>query len=89
MFIIISDCFQLFIMREETELQAISGDNLANNLQCLHTLKSKLQRSFGDHVVKQSPISRRTEQRQHSCDESYSSPGGYVMVQLTMIGIFA
>ncbi|KNA04225.1 hypothetical protein SOVF_201650 [Spinacia oleracea] len=66
-----SQLLQLFILRAETELQAISGDNLANNLQCLHSLKSKLHCLFGDHAVKQSPISTRTEQRQHSRDELF------------------
>lgn len=63
-----SQLLQLFILRAETELQAISGDNLANNLQYLHSLKSKLRCLFGDHAVKQSPISPRTKQQQHFRD---------------------
>ncbi|XP_010667030.2 uncharacterized protein LOC104884132 [Beta vulgaris subsp. vulgaris] len=66
-----SQLLQLFILRAETELQAISGDNLANNLQRLHSLKPKLRCLFGDHVVMQSPVSPRSEQHQHSRDELF------------------
>ncbi|XP_021767985.1 uncharacterized protein LOC110732360 [Chenopodium quinoa] len=66
-----SQLLQLFILRAETELQAISGDNLANNLQCLQSLKSKLHCLFGDHAVKQSPMSPRTKQQQQFRDELF------------------
>ncbi|KAL2903032.1 Sphingomyelin phosphodiesterase 4 [Bienertia sinuspersici] len=66
-----SQLLQLFIMRAETEIQATSGDNLANNLQSLNSLKPKLHCLFGDHVVKHSPLSPRTKQLQNSRDELF------------------
>ncbi|CAO2819494.1 unnamed protein product [Amaranthus hypochondriacus] len=66
-----SQLLQLFILRAETELQAISGDNLANNLQCLQSLKEKLRCLFGDHVSKQPSLSPRTEQHQYFRDELF------------------
>lgn len=57
---------QLFVLRAESELQATSGDNLANNLQCVDTLKSQINYLFGGHIVK--PISFMPEVRQ--CPQS-------------------
>ncbi|KAK9668001.1 hypothetical protein RND81_13G027900 [Saponaria officinalis] len=62
---------QLFILRAENELQAISGDNLANNLQCVHSLKSQLHSLFGEHAMSQNPQSPRTIQRQQLRDDLF------------------
>ena len=43
---------QLFILRAESELQAISGDNLANNLQCIDSLKAQVSCLFGSYIIK-------------------------------------
>lgn len=62
---------QLFILRAETELSAISGDNLTNSLQCLASLKSRLRPLFGDHVVNQSSPSPRSRPHHQSRDELF------------------
>ncbi|KAF4404154.1 hypothetical protein G4B88_014610 [Cannabis sativa] len=54
---------QLFILRAEAELQAISGDNLARNLQCIDSLKSQVACLFGSHTIK--PLSFSPEPKQH------------------------
>lgn len=62
---------QLFILRAEAELPAVSGDNLANNLQCLASLKSRVRILFGDNVVKQPPVSPGVKPHQQSRDELF------------------
>ncbi|KAL9242774.1 hypothetical protein vseg_016740 [Gypsophila vaccaria] len=62
---------QLFILRAENELQAISGDNLENNLKCVLSLKSKLQCLFGEHALSPAPQSPRTIQRQQFRDDLF------------------
>ncbi|XP_047332152.1 uncharacterized protein LOC124935772 [Impatiens glandulifera] len=42
---------QLFIMRAELELQAISGNNLTANLQSLNSVKAKLVVIFGNSLI--------------------------------------
>ncbi|XP_062073942.1 uncharacterized protein LOC133778135 [Humulus lupulus] len=54
---------QLFILRAEAELQAISGDNLARNLHCIGSLKAQVGCLFGSHMVK--PLSFSPEPKQH------------------------
>jgi len=63
---------QLFVMRAEAELQAISGDNLACNLQHLESIKTQMRSLFGvilDKSVSLSPDTR--QQRQQSRDEIF------------------
>ncbi|KAM1596887.1 hypothetical protein TB1_031445 [Malus domestica] len=43
---------QLFILRAEAELLAISGDNGTRNLQCVDSLKAQVSCLFGGHTVK-------------------------------------
>lgn len=62
---------QLFILRAETELPTISGENLANNLQCLASLKSRGRVLFGDNVVKQPPLSPGAKPHYQSRDELF------------------
>ncbi|XP_052170697.1 uncharacterized protein LOC127786943 [Diospyros lotus] len=57
---------QLFVLRAESELQAISDDNLGRRLQCLDSLKKQLCYLFGEPVIK--PASTPAEGRQ--CQES-------------------
>ncbi|KAL6979762.1 sphingomyelin phosphodiesterase [Sarracenia purpurea var. burkii] len=43
---------QLFILRAESELQAISGDGLLGNLQSLNSLKGRVECLFGGPIMK-------------------------------------
>ncbi|KAL3497516.1 hypothetical protein ACH5RR_040248 [Cinchona calisaya] len=54
---------QLFVLRAESELQALTGDNLVQSLKCLDSLKAQLGSLFGGAIVKSS--SRTQEERQH------------------------
>lgn len=42
---------QLFILRAESELQALSGDNLVNSLQYLDSMKTQASFLFGEHIL--------------------------------------
>ncbi|KAG8374699.1 hypothetical protein BUALT_Bualt10G0023200 [Buddleja alternifolia] len=60
---------QLFLLRAESELQSISGNNLNQNLECLDSLKGQLSRLFGGPILKPSsgspPEFRNNEQYRH------------------------
>ncbi|XP_022737107.1 uncharacterized protein LOC111289990 isoform X2 [Durio zibethinus] len=62
---------QLFILRAEAELQAISGDNFAHGLQLIDSLKAKVGCLFGGSTVKPIPISPELRQPQHFRDEIF------------------
>ncbi|XP_057978250.1 uncharacterized protein LOC131164803 [Malania oleifera] len=62
---------QLFILRAESELQAMSGDNLAHNLQCIDTLKAQLGGLFGGDITKPMLITPETRQCQRSREEIF------------------
>ncbi|XWS49709.1 hypothetical protein CRYUN_Cryun12cG0026500 [Craigia yunnanensis] len=62
---------QLFILRAEAELQAISGDNLAHGLQLIDSLKAKVGYLFGGSVVKPIPFSPEMRQPLHFRDEIF------------------
>ena len=63
---------QLFILRAEAELQAISGDNLVPSLQCLDSLKAKLGCLFdGNTVIKSSSTCPDSVPHQQSRDEIF------------------
>lgn len=63
---------QLFILRAEAELQAISGDNLAQNLQCIDSLKAQVGCLFGSHTVKPLSFSPEPKQHQQARDEVFN-----------------
>uniref|UniRef100_F6H852 Uncharacterized protein n=1 Tax=Vitis vinifera TaxID=29760 RepID=F6H852_VITVI len=63
--------FQLFILRAESELQTISGDNLANNLQCIDSLKAQVSCLFGGHIIKPMLVTPGVRQCQQSRDEIF------------------
>nr|GLL48622.1 uncharacterized protein LOC109153203 [Ipomoea trifida] len=64
------ELLQLFVLRAESELQAVGGDNLARNLECLNTLKSQLGVLCGCPILKS--ISRpETKMSEHSRDEIF------------------
>lgn len=62
--------FQLFVLRAESELQSIGGENLSQNLQCLDRLKSELCQLFGGPILK-SMNTAETVQREHLRDEIF------------------
>ncbi|KAF3943498.1 hypothetical protein CMV_029953 [Castanea mollissima] len=62
---------QLFILRAEAELQAISGDNLANNLKCLDSLKAQVSCLFGGHTVRTLSFSPEPKQNSQSRDDIF------------------
>lgn len=62
---------QLFLLRAESELQSISGNNLAQNLQCLDSLKSQLSQLFGGPIAKASPGTAQSRHRQQSRDDIF------------------
>lgn len=58
------------MLRAESELQALGGDNLARNLECLNTLKSQLGILCGCPILKS--ISRpETTMSEHARDEIF------------------
>lgn len=62
---------QLFILRAEAELTAISGDNAAHSFQLIDSLKAKVVHLFGGTAVKAIPISPELRQPQHFRDEIF------------------
>lgn len=62
---------QLFILRAEAELQSFSGDNHAQNLQCIDSLKAQMSCLFGGHAIKPIAFSLEPEQQQQSRDEIF------------------
>ncbi|XP_076939201.1 uncharacterized protein LOC143607744 [Bidens hawaiensis] len=59
---------QLLALRAESELQVISHENLANNLQLLSSLKARMGCLFGGNIITSSPIhaaSKQPETSQH------------------------
>uniref|UniRef100_A0A5B7AYY4 Putative sphingomyelin phosphodiesterase 4 n=1 Tax=Davidia involucrata TaxID=16924 RepID=A0A5B7AYY4_DAVIN len=63
---------QLFVLRAEAELQDISGDNLASNLQCLDSLKAQVGCLFGGPIVK--PMSVTPEARRYQSRDEVFKP---------------
>lgn len=63
--------WQLFILRAEAELQAISGDNGAENLQCIDSLKAQVGCLFGGHIVKALSFSPEAKQPMQHRDEIF------------------
>ncbi|KAI3468980.1 hypothetical protein Pfo_025643 [Paulownia fortunei] len=62
---------QLFLLRAESELQSISGNNLSQNLQCLDSLKAQLSQLFGCHITKPSSGTPQLRHRQQSRDDIF------------------
>ncbi|MCD7446931.1 hypothetical protein HAX54_018902, partial [Datura stramonium] len=61
---------QLFVLRAESELQSIGGENLSQNLQGLDRLKSELCQLFGGPILKPMNMSE-TVQCEHLRDEIF------------------
>ncbi|KAM2937873.1 hypothetical protein FF1_037724 [Malus domestica] len=62
---------QLFILRAEAELLAVSGDNGAHNLQCIDSLKAQVSCLFGGHTVKVLSFSPEPKQPPQPRDEIF------------------
>ncbi|XP_009368997.2 uncharacterized protein LOC103958457 [Pyrus x bretschneideri] len=62
---------QLFILRAEAELLAVSGDNGAHNLQCIDSLKAQVSYVFGGHTVKVLSFSPEPKQPPQPRDEIF------------------
>ncbi|XVF10872.1 hypothetical protein REPUB_Repub07fG0220600 [Reevesia pubescens] len=62
---------QLFILRAEAELQAISGVNLTHGVQLIDSLKAKVGYLFGGSTVNPIPISPELRQPQYFRDEIF------------------
>ncbi|KAL3818241.1 hypothetical protein ACJIZ3_004146 [Penstemon smallii] len=62
---------QLFLLRAESELHSVSGNNLAQNLQCLDSMRAQLGLLFGSSITK--PTSQTPDSRlyQQSRDEMF------------------
>ncbi|GER25700.1 sphingomyelin phosphodiesterase 4 [Striga asiatica] len=64
---------QLFLLRAESELQSISGNNLSQNLQCLDSLKAQLSQLYGSSITRPSPGPHlRSSDSQQLRDEIFS-----------------
>lgn len=63
---------QLFILRAESELQSMSGENLLNSIQCLNSLKEQVESMFGGHILKSFSLTPEPKQNHHqSRDEKF------------------
>ncbi|XAR70481.1 Sphingomyelin phosphodiesterase [Bertholletia excelsa] len=62
---------QLFVLRAESELQAVSGDNLAGNLHCLNSVKTQMGQLFGSPMIKPLFTTPETKQYQESRNEIF------------------
>lgn len=58
---------QLFVLRAESELQAVSGGNLSQKLQYVDSLKGQLSSLFGTSITMSTP-----RMREPSCDQQIS-----------------
>ncbi|KAK7251777.1 hypothetical protein RIF29_35288 [Crotalaria pallida] len=67
---------QLFIMRAEAELQAISGDKITPSLQCINSLKAKLGCLFDGQTIRSSSPSSDQMQHPQSRDEIFKPRRG-------------
>lgn len=79
---------QLFILRAEAELQAISGDNLTENLQCVDSLKAQVACLFGSDAVKKLLFSPEAKQPAQPRDEIFKprKVGNYALADIKYKG---
>ncbi|KAJ4955326.1 hypothetical protein NE237_012109 [Protea cynaroides] len=62
---------QLLILRAESEIQAISGENMPRNLQILDSLKAQMCSLFGGTIGSTTPITPEMKQVWHGRDEIF------------------
>ncbi|KAL6175830.1 hypothetical protein ACLB2K_052469 [Fragaria x ananassa] len=79
---------QLFILRAEAEVQAISGDNLTQNLQCIDSLKDQVACLFGSDAVKRLSFSPEAKQPAQPRDEIFKPRrvGNYALADIKYKG---
>ncbi|KAF6140377.1 hypothetical protein GIB67_005302 [Kingdonia uniflora] len=63
---------QLLILRAESEIQAVAGNNLARNLQTLESLKSKMCILFGNRIGRSTSITPEAKQCRRTSDEIFT-----------------
>ncbi|CAH9096085.1 unnamed protein product [Cuscuta epithymum] len=71
------ELLQLFVLRAESELQVLRGDNVAQNIECLNTLKSQLGHLCGT-TSKKFSSSGMTTMAKPTYDEIFK-PRGYTI----------
>lgn len=62
---------QLFVLRAESELQALSGDSFVQSLQNLDSLKAQLGNLYSGPILKLSPSMREATHSQQARDEIF------------------
>lgn len=65
---------QLFILRAESELQSMSGENLSNSIQCLNSLKEQVESMFGGHILKPFSLTPEPKQNHHQSRDEIFKP---------------
>ncbi|XP_075522943.1 uncharacterized protein LOC142555754 isoform X1 [Primulina tabacum] len=66
---------QLFLLRAESELQSLSGNNVVQNLQNLDSLKAQVNQLFGGPIIKSSSGALEFRQCHQSCHEIFKPRG--------------
>ncbi|VVB08245.1 unnamed protein product [Arabis nemorensis] len=66
---------QLFILRAEAELQAVSEKNLSEALKCVDSLKAVVSNFFGGHVIKPISFSLELDHPHKNRDELFKPRG--------------
>ncbi|KAH7514196.1 hypothetical protein FEM48_Zijuj11G0063000 [Ziziphus jujuba var. spinosa] len=79
---------QLFILRAEAEFQAISGENLAHNLQAIDSLKTKVGYLYGGHPIKTLSFSPEPKEHQQARSEIFKPRkiGSHMMADIKYKG---
>lgn len=79
---------QLFLLRAESELQSVSGNDLAQNLQCLDSMKAQLGRLFGGSITRVSSQTPESTPRHLSRDEMFKprSSGSHIRTEIKYKG---
>ncbi|WOG86309.1 hypothetical protein DCAR_0205511 [Daucus carota subsp. sativus] len=63
---------QLFVLRAESELQTVLGDNHAHNMACLDSIKAQMGCLFGNSTPRNTQAVPETRENQHPRDEIFS-----------------
>ncbi|KAK3039510.1 hypothetical protein RJ639_028092 [Escallonia herrerae] len=79
---------QLFLLRAESELQAIGGDNLAHNLRCLDSLKAQIGCLFSGSILKSGSELAEARHCKQSRDDVFKPRmvGNYAMADVKYKG---
>ncbi|WOG86304.1 hypothetical protein DCAR_0205506 [Daucus carota subsp. sativus] len=66
------ELLQLFVLRAESELQTVMGDNHAHNMACLDSIKAQMGCLFGNSTPRNTQAVPETRENQHPRDEIFS-----------------